>query len=344
MDALASLAAITGSRSGQLIGLGHQAAVPFNWVTDMSSEQLQEFVAVGGGDPRINPRVRAGLAASPLVAMAEADFSNPGERLDPEYADFVARTDIPWICLSNLLRQGELVVGLSVIRSASQGHIDSEGKHLFEAVAPHVQSAVRTQMLLQAQGAELVAGAMEALSMAVFVCDPDGRLRALSPLAEQLLSDGRHLTLRSGLLAAATDPDTRMIRAAIYHAAFSRLETRPPTMLVVRDATGHEPLLVEVATLPGSGGAFGFGVASLLIVRQPRLEETRTAMAAKALFGLTQAETAVAADLVKGLDAGAIAHRAGVSVGTVRTHIRHIFEKAGVRSQAQLVAAITGRL
>jgi DNA-binding CsgD family transcriptional regulator len=52
----------------------------------------------------------------------------------------------------------------------------------------------------------------------------------------------------------------------------------------------------------------------------------------------------VVADLLDGHDPTAIAARAGVSVGTVRTHIRHIFDKAGVRTQMQLVSAITARL
>jgi DNA-binding CsgD family transcriptional regulator len=199
-------------------------------------------------------------------------------------------------------------------------------------------------MSLQAQGAELVAGAMEALSMAVFVCDAYGRVRALSPRAEAIAADGRHLKIRDGVIAACSDTDTRMLRTALNVAAYATLGVRPPTVMVVRDATGSDPLLVEVATLPGEAAAFGLGVAALLIARAPRPEDGRAAMIAKALFGLTQAESAVVADLLNGLDAQGIAERSGVSVGTIRTHLRHIFDKAGVRTQVQLISAITGRL
>ena len=343
-DALAALAALTGSRSGQLIGLGDESAVPFNWVTETSPEHVEEFVQVDGGNPRVNPRVRAGSRSAPLQVLAEADFTDPNERLRPDYADFVRRQDIPWICLASLVREPELLIGLAVLRTERQGHIDDARKRLFGLVAPHAEQAVRTQMALQGQGADLVAGAMEALSMAVFVCDAQGRVRAMSPQAEAVLSSGGHLRLRNGQLAAITDADTRMLRLALRSAAFARLQTGPPTVMVLNDATGVAPLLVEVATLPGDHNAFGLGVAALLIVRNPRNAEGRAARMARALYGLTQAETAVVADLVNGLDPQTIARRSGVSVGTVRTHIRHIFEKAGVRTQGQLISAITGRL
>ena len=49
-------------------------------------------------------------------------------------------------------------------------------------------------------------------------------------------------------------------------------------------------------------------------------------------------------DAVQRVTLKTIAERAGVSIGTIRTHIRHILEKAGVHSQAELIAAIAARL
>jgi len=62
------------------------------------------------------------------------------------------------------------------------------------------------------------------------------------------------------------------------------------------------------------------------------------------VFGLTRAEAAVAGLLTTGLSASEIAHRQGVSVGTIRTHIRRLFEKTGSRNQLALIAAVTSRL
>lgn len=346
LDALDGLAAITGSTRGQLAGIGAEAARPFNWLTKSSVEMLEEFVHVGGTDPQINPRGRAMRGAAELQVLADADFSHSDDRLKPEYADWVRRHDVPFICMAPLLRHDDLLVGLSVVRTQAQGHVGDLERRLFATVAPHARQAVRTQIHLQAQGAALVAESMDALSIPVFVCDSHGRVRALSSEAEALAAEGRRLKLRNGRLAAATEGDSRALAAAVHEAAFARAlaPRRAPTVLVVNGEGGAEPLLVEVAPVPGERHGFGLGVAALVIARTPRKADTRAAAIARALYGLTQAEAAVVADLMGGLSPHAIAEQAGVSVGTVRTHIRHIFDKAGVRSQVELVANMASRM
>lgn len=78
-SALEGLATATGSRGGQLIGLRASAAVPINIMTNVDPACMDAFVEVGGGDPRINPRVNAGMNAPALRVMAESDFITPDE-------------------------------------------------------------------------------------------------------------------------------------------------------------------------------------------------------------------------------------------------------------------------
>lgn len=58
------------------------------------------------------------------------------------------------------------------------------------------------------------------------------------------------------------------------------------------------------------------------------------------LFDLTAREAEVAAMLGNGLRLSAIAQNLKMSLGTVRTHVRHIYQKADVQSQGQLAAMI----
>ena len=67
--ALRRFAEATGSRSGQLIGIGRDWATPFNWVTDLDPEALEEFAAIGGHDPRVNSRVRVGVSGPERAAL-----------------------------------------------------------------------------------------------------------------------------------------------------------------------------------------------------------------------------------------------------------------------------------
>lgn len=345
LDAVGALARATGSRTGQMIGLGADAAVPFNWMTEMPPEASDHFVAVGGGDPRVNRRVGVGASVPELRVVADGDFAAYGRADDPpELTAWFDRFDVPHICLSPLLKQDGLLVGLAVLRSGKDGHITARQRRVFAHLAPHVRAAVRTQLVLQAQGPAVVAGAMEALAMTAFVCDARGRVLARTPSTEPLLGAGRHLRLRGGVLTACNETDGKALSAAVYAAGSPAGVGRPAGSVVLTDALAGDPLLIEVASLPTGRHAFGSGQAVLIIVGARRTAEGRTAALARALYGLTSAEAAVIGDLVAGLGPQAIADRRGTSVTTVRTHIRRIFEKAGVNSQIELVADVNRRL
>ena len=61
--ALEGLAAATGSAVGELICVGPRAAVPVNIMTNVEPGFHEAFVAAGGGDPDVNPRIATGMKA-----------------------------------------------------------------------------------------------------------------------------------------------------------------------------------------------------------------------------------------------------------------------------------------
>jgi DNA-binding response OmpR family regulator len=65
----------------------------------------------------------------------------------------------------------------------------------------------------------------------------------------------------------------------------------------------------------------------------------RTKHAPRSLHGLTVRELEVLRQLAEGLAPSTIAERLVISPKTVGTHIEHIFQKLGVRTRAQAVAA-----
>lgn len=343
LDALAQLAKATGSRAGELIGLGSEHAVPFNWVTDLGPDWVEEFLAIDGGNPAVNPFVRAGVRARPLEVLASSDFVTPEERRRGYFlADFARRHDTSYICLSPLIKEHESVIGLAVIRSASEGEINAQQRAVFASLVPHVRTAVRTQMALEHQGAQLIAGALEALSLTAFVCDRAGAVKAMTPTAEALVSEGAALRLKNGQLRAANPADTRRLTDGIDAAigAIIRPDTPRGNAIVVRGTTG-EPLTLTVVPLPRTEHAFGFNPRVLVVARAPKAQDAgRTRVLLQSAYGLTAAEAEVALRLGNGEHAEAIAGTRGVSVSTVRAQIRSIFAKLGVRRQSELVARI----
>jgi DNA-binding CsgD family transcriptional regulator len=64
----------------------------------------------------------------------------------------------------------------------------------------------------------------------------------------------------------------------------------------------------------------------------------------QSLFDLTPAEARVARSLASGKTVEAIATEGGVSLNTVRTHVRGVLEKTGCTRQAEVIALLSGIL
>lgn len=339
LEALSALAQATGANHGQIIGIGPHGTVPFNWVSDAPPALLEEFVAAGGGDPRVNPRIRAGLTAPELTVLTDDDFMTP-ELLEatPIYADLFRRCDVPFIALTRLTTQQDVMIRLSTLRSAKQGPAGTREKALFSAIAPHVRSAVTMRLALEERGAELIGGTLEAVSAAAFVLDFGGRVAAMTPAAEALVSGpAPRLRLAGGRLAGRNPQEDAAVAGFVARAVSVESRTDAPPPVVLR-GQGF-PLVLESMAAPPFRHGFGFAPCAIAVVRsgEGRAGALSTVRAA---FGLTPAEVDVVAALCDGKSPDEIAIERGVSIDTIRSQIRGLLVKTGARRQPELVALI----
>jgi len=339
--ALEGLAAATGSRAGQLIGLGSARTVPFNLVTDLGPDYQQTFLADGGGDPSRNPIVRAGIRTPVMQVAASSDFLTAEERRSNAFmVEHAVRHDIPYICLAPLLREGGAEVGIAVFRSQNQGEIDARQRKIFATLMPHARAAVRMQLALEHQGALLMANALEALTMAAFICDRAAVVRAMTPAAETLVADG-NLRMKHGQLGTSRADESRALNDAIRVAAggLSAPGASLAQTIPVHNASGA-PLIIEVFPVPRRDAAICFETRALVVVRGSRPDSRQLRQMLQVLYGLTEAETAVSLLLADGSSPEAIALARATSIGTTRAQVRSVYAKLGVRRQSELVARL----
>lgn len=335
--ALRRFADATGSRSGQLIGIGREGATPFNWITEIPPEALAEFAAINGHDPRVNSRVRVGASGPELVIYDERHFTTEEDaRRTPAYGEVLQRYDLSFLCVTTLLRREGMLIGLAVHRGREAGPITEDQRRAFAAIAPHARGAVKTQLALAGQGAAVAAGALAAVGLAAFVCDAAGRVLHLTPLAEALLREGDPLRVGHGRLAAARTPDDRALAARIAAAG----ATPPREDLIVHDRSGHGALRVQVAPL-AQGSPLARGL--VLVTAHPvaaggAVSAAEAAETARARYRLTAAETLVARSLLEGARPREIAAALDITESTARTHVRNVLAKARARGVLAFVA------
>lgn len=345
-EALEGLAEATGSRCGELVGFGSNAVIPFNIMTNIDPEFVHEFEASGGGDPNVNPRVKVGMESPVLRVMAECDFMTPEEhKTNRHYNEFARPWDVPYICLATLEREKDLMIGLAVARSERQGHITPEQRANFAALAAHVRAAVRTQLALEGQGIHLVTGTLEAMSLAAFVCDRTGLVRAHTAAAETVINGGRGLKLRCGYLTAINPFDQKNLDSALLTAALGVAQPGKPLLrsILIRGATTDQPpMVLDIISLPSREYQFGFVPRVLVVVRGPKRSDEEKAQILQFAYGLTAAEADITLRLSRGQSAEAIALARNVTQGTVRAQIKTILGKCGVKKQIELIARLEG--
>lgn len=341
IEALDRLARATGSQTGQLMAFAPDGPAPLNWMADDELDRLAEFERAGGTDPDVNPRMRAGMAAPLLKVLTDDELVPPEVRRRSRFfAELLPRYDRPHFCAVGLVRQEKLIVGLSVLRTRRQGEISRVQRALFSAVAPHVRAAAQTQMALDHQGAQLIAGTLETMSTAAFVCDRHGRVRAMTPAAEALLDGGRPLWLKNGVLRAGTPSESAALAEAMARAVDGNPAGGPFVKPVVLARGLEQPLVLEVLSLPHRSYAFHFAPRALVVARVPSGDRARLPAMLKVVFGLTTSEAAVATELVTGHAPAEIASIRGASVATVRTQIQSIHAKIGVHHLSELIARL----
>lgn len=176
---------------------------------------------------------------------------------------------------------------------------------------------------------------LDAFGPPLLLVDDDGRPIFVNRRAAQVLAqrDGLAIGLRG--LTTRCSKTTRALRAAIAGAA-AHADSAHARSLNVRVSVARQPprppWLVSVLPIAGDGTV---GYAAISITEfdvHIRIDPTSAAD----YFLLTPREADVAALLAGGRNLREAARALHIGIGTVRTHLKSLFEKTGVRSQTAL--------
>ena len=162
--------------------------------------------------------------------------------------------------------------------------------------------------------------------VAWIVIDPQGTFLWRSRAAAALLIDGGPLIDRGGRLAGADRHAHRFLLERLAETLGGEevcqfIDSDDRRFLLRMRVVAEAGIQVVVITFKD------FDVPAHL----PRLER---------LFGLSAMEARILQDIIEGNSAERIAAHKGVSILTVRTHIKHIHGKMGVRSKEEILATI----
>ena len=331
---LAQLAEEIGAQYGQLLVVDEVRRCPLFSVTGMPSTRLRHS----------SERDTHGLDAA-LLALAR-EPGNSGWRTQVSYIP----VDIPrrssegraliryargWTLSNRIALHQELQILMGFHRLAGSPAFTVREQGVLERLSEALRhSGIQLANYFSTFGRTHPGyDALNHLPAAFVIADCESQVYFANRAAGRFLEQGDGLVLSGNRLRALVRPE--LLRDAIRQAVAS---DRWRVLLVARQGV-PEPYQVTVSPLPN---------AELLCASKRRpcalvkitLPESRPLLKTDllgTLYGLTPAETRLAAGLFDGMTPGVYASEAGVSIHTVRTQIRSILEKTNTARQVDLI-------
>lgn len=218
--------------------------------------------------------------------------------------------------------------------AACRGHArrafsDSE-KDMLTALLPSLSSAIAIKQQLRAlhSHAAMLEAAFDSVATGVIFLDRHRRVIHANAVGEALINSADALCATAAGLCATTARENERLGHAVT-------ECSGKTVLI-RRSSGW-PLAIRAVKAPTRTGA---AATTILFVNDPRRPMRNRLAGICAALELTRRETDISEFLAAGTGASEIATALGITIGNLRGHLNRIFAKAGVGSQAQLVALL----
>ncbi len=202
---------------------------------------------------------------------------------------------------------------------------------------PHLRRAVAISKLLDVKSvvAATFETALDTLAVAVVLTDAELRIVHANAAAQAMLASRDPIRTERGRLALRPSAVAAKLGIAVRQAANNEASKHPIPALGANGA----PYVLHVLPLnhdelrPGLAPS----AAAAIFVAPPVSPMTAPNDALAALFDLTLAESHVFAQIAEGKTQAEIARALDIEIGTVKTHLLHIFAKTGTHRQADLV-------
>jgi len=293
----------------------------------------------GAHDPRVQATLALGLDRG---VHTDHDLALDIER-HPFFQEFLRPHELGYIAGFLATPAEASLICLSVHGHLGKGPFESDQLDVLSRVGPHAARAIAIADRLGApaarQDTELLAF-VNRLDCGAVVVARSGEVVAANTGAEALFNDGLAV-IRRRLVSSSSSRQSALDR--LLHAAFNQ-QADDIGALTLSRPSGKRPLVLQ--TVPLSKAFFPgqfIKKPGLVLVLVHDVEKKGRAPKTQALIalGLTLAEVRVAMLIGSGFNPSEASDQLGITVDTVRTHLKNINLKLGFRRQTDLVQLVT---
>lgn len=285
---------------------------------------------------------RALLKPSGIICTSD-ELCPSAELGRTEYDEFLTKFDIGHGLFEIVENTGSRLASVSLYRRSSCLAFGTSEVEILRFLAPHAARAFKLHLHfseLRARSAALET-AMDALATGIIFLGPKGEVVAMNRSASALVSERDGIYVTCAGLRAERQLESNLLAKTIQQAASTSCGSGVPvggTVLISRRT--RSPLQILISPICNSAiPAISTGrlITAIAFVIDPSQQKRPAQDMLRVLFGLTPAECRVALLLSDGHAPKEIANMVGVTDNTVRSQIKSIFCKTGVKRQGELI-------
>jgi DNA-binding CsgD family transcriptional regulator len=304
-----------------------------------------------GLDADLRARYRSDLSAQNVWLQALRS-SEPGEthvsaELVPNwelvrttfYRHWLRPQQVLHALIGVISRSREGMRCLFALREASYAPFASTDRKLLASFLPELRSAseVVAEMVSLRQLTTILVDLVEEISAFAVIVDAAAHPILLNGAAKAFLAHSHGLTLVNEVLACSSAQDTCRLHEVISAMVKPADGRRLGESIAIGRENGDPPIILHVLPLPHPAVDGAGRSTALAVVFVASLAYSDALEACLRFYGMTPAETRLAAMIVGGVPLLQAARELHVTQNTARTHMKHIYAKTETHSPAALI-------
>ncbi|AJG23919.1 Transcriptional regulatory protein [Cupriavidus basilensis] len=267
------------------------------------------------------------------------------------YRQLLKGMDMRYILGADIQTDDGVMCRFRLCRSHDAGDFSEKDEAVCIALLPHIKRAVDVYSRIDVAESErgLYEHAVDRMQIGMVMLDDQGIVLKANAAARTVLSEDDGIRLRGGKFELA-DSRARgrfreLVRRSIDSIPISHDDGAPGPMveamsLARPSGKGRLEVLIRAIPVREWSEENKWCPACVVVIRDPACSSRTSVEVLRQLFDFTPAEASLALLMANGCSLEAAAEALKVKTNTVRSHLRSVFQKAGVTRQAELVRTL----
>jgi len=334
---LDELARATGALGGVLFSARE---ISSQWIVSDALQSIYEQF-IGGGWDTVNQRPARLMQINKAGFVCDQDLFTQDELQDDAfYRDFLRPRGLGFAAGTLIRPPSKDVIVVSFERALQMGPFDGPTMALLDGVRPHLARGALLASRLGLERARMMTEALQVVGWPCAVLRGGGRLIAANALFEGLMPD---IVQSRSDRVVLTDP----VADGLFEKALRSAQGLSPACarsIPIRARQDRPAYIVHQFPLQGQALDLFTGAASLMLLTPVDSSEVPTAELLQGLFDLSPAEARVARAIGQAQTIDAIAADLDLSRETIRSQLKAVLTKTGLKRQAELVSLLASSL